>query len=458
MKILLVLPYNRSYVVQPNLGLGYLASAIRNAGHEVKILDCIKDKIKPPIFFSMLRKYPVDMVGFTMFSQDYTVIQLLSKIVKDVNSKIYTIAGGAHPSGDIQNMINNFPHLDFIFRGEGEIEISRLLGLLSQGCTDKRELSKINGLYYKERDPKSVSSVFIEDLDSLSFPAWDLMRPDLYPQAPHGAFFKQFPTAPIIITRGCPCQCTFCAGAQRNFRKRSIGNVMNEINFLNKNYGVREFLLEDENFSSDRMLLLEFCEALLRFNKGFTWSFPSGVRLSHVNLEDTRLMEKAGCHSISVGIEFGSQRVHDLTKKGMSIGLIKEKLEILAKTNMRITGFFMLGIPGETLEEMRKTIQFALTLPIHRIQVNNFMPLPGSKIWGELEAEGQLAGIDYSRFFVHNVAHVSSKIKRKDIKGLQRVVYLKFYFRWKIIKRVFTDIKSFKHLKYLIKRFMDALS
>ncbi|MFC1710022.1 B12-binding domain-containing radical SAM protein [Candidatus Omnitrophota bacterium] len=462
MNLLLVIPLHRSYVIQPNLGLGYIASSIRKTGHGVTILDCVKDKINLNTFLSILRTSTYDIVGFHMFSQDYAFIKALSKAIKEINPKIYTIVGGPHPSSDPYGIIQDFPDIDFVFSGEGENAVPVLLNLLSQRCLDNSELSKIDGLYWKDRPrgqnyENSNSYGIVNDLDSLPFPAWDLMRPDRYPQAPHGAFVKQFPSAPIILTRGCSFQCTFCAGARHSPRKRSIGNVMEEIEFLNRQYGVKELIIEDENFTMHRKLLHEFCESLLNTDRGYTWNCASGIRLSCINQEDMLLMKKAGCHSVSVGIEFGSQRIFDLTRKGENLEAIREKIDILAKTDVTITGFFLLGIPGETFNEMKETIKFALSLPLHRVQINNFMPLPGSEIWENLKKDGKLKDIDYSHFFVHDVSYVSEGIKKTDIKQLQRKGYLKFYFRWKIIKRILSDIRSFSHLKYLIQRFFDAL-
>ena len=107
---------------------------------------------------------------------------------------------------------------------------------------------------------------------------------------------------------------------------------------------------------------------------------------------------------------------------------------------------------------MNQSIDFALSLPLHRIQVNNFMPLPGSQIWDNLKKEGKLEKIDYNHFFVHDVAYAGDGIIKKDIKNLQRKAYFKFYLRWEIIKDVLSDIRSMKHLKYLVRRFIDAIS
>jgi len=455
-KILLVLPPNYSYVVQPNLGLGYIAAAVQNAGHEAVILDWMRDGITMKDFSDMLLAANFDMVGFHMFSQDYDIIKQLSRIVKEINPRIYTIVGGSHPTGDPHSIIEDFPCVDYGFRGEAELGIVQLLKLLSQECAEAQELAKIKGLYWKGRDLESVISAEIENLDLIPFPAWELMRPDTYPMAPHGAFVKQMPCAPIILSRGCPFSCTFCAGANHRYRKRSLDNVMEEIRLLNTNYGVKELLIEDENLILNRKFAQEFCESLLRINKGYTWSCPSGIRLSCVDLELMKLMNRAGCHSVSVGIEFGSQRIFDITKKGLTLKMIREKMQILAKTNIKTTGFFMLGIPGETLAEMEKTIKFMLTLPLDRVQINNFMPLPGTQIYHDLKNSDECGDINYSSFSVHKVAYVSGEVSKQDIKRLQRKGYIRFYFRWKIIK-ILAEIRSFRHLRYLIKRFWGGL-
>jgi len=383
-----------------------------------------------------------------MFTQDYHWVAACCRIVKQVDKSILTLAGGPHPSGDPVGTIKGLADLDFLLSGESDLTLPRLLALIESGATHSAALSQIPGLFSQDipkNTPPADCSVeygIVENLDDLPFPAWDLMPPNRYPKAPHGAFFRQYPVAPLIVSRGCPFECTFCAGARRKHRKRSIENVMGEIDFLNRHYGVKELLIEDENFTMDRRLVNSFCEALLVKDKGYTWSCPSGIRLNYVDFDDLMLMKRAGCHSVSVGIEFGTERIHDITNKRLNLGLIREKVALLARTGIRTTGFFMLGIPGETVAEMRQTMQLALALPLDRIQVNNFMPLPGSQIWKQLEIENKLGQIDYNRYFVHDVAYAAGGIKRSDIKKRQRITYLRFYLRWRILVGILADIRS----------------
>jgi len=254
-------------------------------------------------------------------------------------------------------------------------------------------------------------------------------------------------------------QCTFCAGKSvttKHVRKRSVKNVLSEISLLKNRYGVNDFLIEDENFTMHKPLVREFCKALIERDLEITWSCPSGVRLDTLDKEMLNLMERSGCHSLSVGVEFGSQRIHDITKKMLTLDEIKNKLTLFKNSGIKTTGFFMFGIPGETKEEMLQTIRFAKSLDLDRAQFNNFMPLPGSEIYKQLKKEG-LENIDHEHFFVHDVGYVPNGLTRTEMKNIQRKAYLEFYFRPKIMWGLLRQITSLKQFYRLFRRFFDGL-
>ncbi|MFA6525924.1 MAG: radical SAM protein [Candidatus Buchananbacteria bacterium] len=458
MKILLMTPINRSYVVMPSLGLGYLASITRECGHEPVILHSLKDKISFDDFEEYLRRESFDIIGIQMFTFDITPVKKHLAIIKKINPRIVTVLGGAHPSGDPENVLNDFGEADFAFRSEAEIGWKKFLELVA---AKRNDYENIPNLIWRSSSGIEINQIDVaHNLDELSFPAWDLMDPRSYPEAPHGGFFKSFPTAPIIITRGCPMTCTFCAGKSvttRSIRLRSAKNVIDEMIFLRDKFGVHDFLIEDENFTLHRDLVIEFCRGLIDGKTGVTWSCPSGVRLDTLDSDMLKLMEESGCHSLSVGVEFGSQRIHDLTKKHLNLEIIRQKVALFKDTKIKVTGFFMFGIPGETKAEMLQTIRFAKELHIDRAQFNNFMPLPGTEIYKELNASGKLA-IDHDHFFVHDVGYVPAGMTREEMKDIQRSAYLQFYLRPKIIWGLVKEMSSLRQLRWLIRRFMDALS
>jgi radical SAM superfamily enzyme YgiQ (UPF0313 family) len=455
MKVLLIIPINRSYVVTPSLGLGYIASVLRNKGHDVKILHCIKEKMTFDGFAEFLEANKFDVIGIQMFTYDLAPAIKHLKIIKQKLPNAITVVGGYHPSGAPRDVLHEVADADYGFISEVEIGFPIFL---EEVVKEKPDMSVVPNLIYRKGEVCIVNEIkLIDDLDIIPFPAWDLMDPREYPDAPHGGFAKSFPTAPIMITRGCPLKCTFCAGRSITFevRKRSIKNVIEEIEYLKENFDVIDFLIEDENFTLHRKLVKEFCETIIEKKLGITWSCPSGIRLDTINPEMLKMMEASGCYSVAVGVEFGSDRIHQITKKKLTIEKIERKMSLFKDVNIKTTGFFLFGVPGETKDEMLETIQFSKKLPLDRAQFNNFMPLPGTEIFDDLKKKG--IAFDYDNYFVHDVAYVPEGMTLKDMKKLQRSAYLGFYFRPKIIMAILAEIATLKQFYRLILRFFDSL-
>ncbi len=286
MKVLLVKPYNRSDHIQPSLGLGYLAQAVRNS-HNVKILDCIKERADADGLERVIKDFQPDVLGLQCYTFDLGFVDEALKRARSCDGKMATVVGGPHPSAAAQEVMHVFQgRLDFSFAGEAEIGLPKLLEALSTG---NRDYSSIPGLSWFEgqtvrSNPKSV----MDDLDSLGMPAWDLIRPEEYPESQHGAFFKNFPIAPIVITRGCPYPCTFCAGhvvSGKKVRRRSVDNVLAELTYLNKVRGIKEFLVTDDNFTLDMAYAKEFLRRLKSAGLGMSWAVPNGVRMDALDEE-----------------------------------------------------------------------------------------------------------------------------------------------------------------------------
>ncbi|MBC7247802.1 MAG: radical SAM protein [Actinobacteria bacterium] len=459
--ILFIVPINRTYVIMPHLGLGYLASVARESGYRPRILNCLKERMDFRDFERYIVENPADIFAITMMTYDINPTRKHIEIIRKHYPSSLIVLGGAHPSGDFLGILNDFPQADFAFRGEAELGFREFLEKIREGGS-RADMGRVANLIWRDPAGKIVVNGWrvIHDLDTISFPAWDLMDPRTYPEAPHGGFARNFPVAPIIITRGCPFKCTFCSGKSVTgtlVRKRSIANVMEELRYLAEDFGVREVHVEDENFTLHRRLVMEFCDSLMESGLGLTWACPSGIRLDNLDTEMLDAMSRSGCHSLAVGVEFGSDRIHALTRKGLTVDVIREKLALLARYDIKVTGFFLMGIPGETREEMLMTMRLARELPIHRAQFNNFMPLPGTEIYDRLKEEGKLDGLPTDHFFVHDVSYVPEGMTRRQLKNLQRRAYLRFYLRPRVAFRVMRDIETPRQLFYLAKRFMDAM-
>src|SRR4030042_4374366 len=393
MKVLLVNPYSVSAHIHPPLGLGYLASAIR-PDHDVEILDCIKDKIGPHALIKAVERAKPDVVGIQCYSTDIFRIKFILQTLKSYSVK--TVLGGPHPSAVPRETMEFFGEsLDYLFHGEAEVGFKRLLDKL--GGWSGEDYEAIPGLAWRKSGKVIVNEKsLVEDIDSLGTPAWDLIKPHEYPESQHGAFFKKFPIAPIITTRGCPYSCTFCAGnliSGKRLRKRSVRSILSEIKMLYDKFGIREIHIVDDNFTMDRGFATEFLINLKKMNLDISWAVPNGVRIDALNDEMLDLMKETGLYLLSMGIESGSDRILRLMKKGTTVDKIRRSVAMIRKHKIDIAGFFIIGFPGATIEEIRKTIRFSLELDLLRANFFTYLPFPGTESYNELKRTGKLDDI-----------------------------------------------------------------
>lgn len=455
MKVLLVKPYNQSDHIQPSIGLGYLATAIRKSGHSVNILDCIKDNITLDKLPRLLKKLRPDVLGLQCYTFDLPYIRQALRIAKEADKDIVTIAGGPHPSALPEDMMRKEPDLDYLFVGEAETGLPLLLNAVSTG---DKQLSRIPGLVRRENGEIKMNQRTVEeDLDKLGQPSWDLIHPERYPEAQHGAFFKQFPIAPIMVTRGCPYPCTFCAGSivsGKKIRRRSIDNVLDEIITLKRDFGIKEFHIVDDNFTMDTAYAKEFLKRLIALDLGMTWAVPNGVRMDTLDEEMLKLMKEAGLYLISLGIESGSDEVLRSMKKGITTSKIRRHVKMIHDAKIDMAGFFILGFPGETAETIKQTIKFSTRLPIKRANFFTYLPFPGTESYASLNAGGELKDVDWESFYFTNAAYSPRGITRKELKDLHRAAFAKFYLRPHIILYQIRSVKSLSHFGFLARRFL----
>jgi radical SAM superfamily enzyme YgiQ (UPF0313 family) len=454
MRILLIKPYNLSDHIQPPLGLGYLATACRDK-NEVVIIDCLKQKLKTDKLLLKIKEMQPDLVGFQCYTYDLKIIKEVLLECKKLNPKLVTVIGGPHPSAAPRESFEYFQEtLDYVFVGEAEKSFPMLIDYLE--AKGKINLSEIPGLCWRDgANIRTNSPVFVEDLDMLGMPAWDLIHPEGYPESQHGAFFKNFPIAPIITTRGCPFCCTFCAGhtvGGRKLRKNSIDFVLKQIKYLYDVHKIREFHIIDDNFTFDGARAKELLRRLIDLNLKISWAVPNGVRLDTLDEELLALMKKSGLYLISLGIESGSNRVLKLIKKSSTVEKIRSAIEIIHKFNIDIAGFFVIGLPGETKEEIEETIRFSLGLGLIRANFFTYLPFPGTESYEELLLKGELDNINWDKFYFMNAAYAPRGMTRHQLKNLQRQAFLRFYLRPAVLWRNLLGIKSLKHFRYLLIR------
>ena len=464
LKVLLVLPIRegKNFQVTPDCGILYLGTVLQNQGFEVVLLDCPKEKMTFQDFGDFVLEGDFDVIGFRCYSRDHNYVRHHLRIIKSLDPGIMTLAGGPHTSSLPDFVLSVMPNLDFAWKAEAEEGLGKFLHLFEEHGIEipEEELEKIPGLVWRSCSEDRIvinSPSFGIDLDSYGIPAWDLVKPDTYP----GFIWEQY--YPILTTRGCPYPCTYCNTpglSGRKLRHRSVEHVVEELKFLKEKYGIQRFSIIDDEFTLANKYAIAFSEALIDSGLDLKWDCPVGVRLDSLNQELLRVMEAAGCEAMAVGIESGSERVQTLIKKKVTVTKIREQANMIADTSrIRITGYFMIGLLDETVEEIKDTIRLACELPLVRANFNVVIPIPGTEIFDELVKIGllKLDEINWDTLTSDQVAFERCHLSGKELMQLQRKAYLDFYIRphilWDLIKEAVRNKEvvraSFKKIKML---------
>ena len=439
MKVALVRPNYQTYLITPPLGLGYISSYLKKEGHEVIIVDGLNRNLTNSEIVKLVRDCQI--VGINILTDYYLQAKDLARRLK-AEGKI-VVLGGVHPSVMPKESIEEC-NADFIVVGEGEETMDELV----KAIENKKSTKHIKGLYsrnnfsnFKPREP-------IQNLDSLPFPDWKSIDPRKYQKAPHGAIVKNFPVGPITSTRGCPYECTFCASPKfwcRKLRYRSPENVVDEIEYLIKHFGVKEIHFEDDNLTLNRGHIESICKLILKRNINIPWATPNGIRADKVDEPLLRLMKKAGCYFVVFGVESGNQEILNTIKKHETLKDVERAVRLANKIGFITQGFFIFGLPGETEETIKKTIEFAKSIPLDRAQFLLFDLLPGSELWFQHKDEVKR---DYSKRCFRDSIWIPDTITEEKLKYWQSRAFREFFFRPRqIISFIrYFKISQFKHV------------
>jgi len=437
----------------PPLGLGYLAASLKRNNHHVSIIDCQLHNHTLSSLIEILRSFNPGIIGFTSYSFEVPYVDDAINHIKNIIPGCSIVVGGPHPSCSPYSFFSDYSKADYGIAGEGEVTFSELADMIEK---ESVEVSGLPGLIYRDENKTVVNSPeWIENLDENPMPDWELLDPLSYPDAPQGVFFRRFPVASIITTRGCGCACTFCAGKLvlgNKVRRRSISNVLDEIEYLIDKFSFREFHILDDNFSSSSSQVINFCNGITERNLDISWCCPNGLRLDTLNLELLKLMKSTGCYSISSGIESGCDNILKSMKKGINTEKIRRQVNMVKEAGLSAIGFFIIGYPGETVETINKTIDFSCSLPLDRASFFNFIPLPGTEASRMVfEANPELKN-DYSNLHCAFVSYSDSNLSLEDVKSLQRKAFLKFYLSPGRLIALLLSIKSLRQLKFIMQR------
>lgn len=438
--------------VIPSLGLAYIAAVLEKEGHEVKIFDC-----SIGVSFEKLKKqlsdFKPEIVGITGTTPSSPSMVKAARDVRENLPDAIILVGGAHLTAMPEETMKN-DVFDIGVMREGEVTVVELLDQISK--KGMKGLDTINGLVYRENGNIRITKPreLIKDIDQIPFPARHLL-PSLDSYSPTPASYKKLPLGVIISSRGCPYPCTFCDRAVfgTRYRFRSVDNVLDEVEELINKYGAREIRFFDDCMTVDIDRMFKMCDGLKKRGIKIPWTCLT--RVNTVTKDLLIKMKEAGCWQVLYGLESGDPRILKLLKKKASIEQIEKAVHWSKEAGLNIRADFIVGTPGETLESMQKTLDFALKLKVDYAHFNKFVPLPGTELYRDLINKGYKFDFSKSSSIVNHGAllYVPEGIDKETYKNFLNTAYRKFYLRPSyIIKKLFA-IRSFDQLKGQINGF-----
>ncbi len=369
----------------PPLGLLYIGAVLENKGHDVEIIDFHAEK--KPIDSLKKSLLSTDVVGISVYTQAYEESAEVAKIVKEIDSTIPIIIGGPHCSLQPKKSLEEVPSADISVEGEAEYVFNDILHALN----GKKHLSSIPGIHFREREQikSGKPQLIIYDLDSLPFPARHLVDKYNYGRIKNSYYFKPRFTS-IITSRGCPFRCRFCTRntlSFKTYRKRSIENVIEEMQKINSSYN--SVMIVDDNFLADRQRAHKIMDRLIEAETDIE-IYIQGARVDTAERSLYEKMKKAGVKHLYFGIESGSQEVLDFYNKKTTIKQIRKAINLSREMGFVTLGTFIIGAPIETKQHIEKTIKFASSLPLDSAVFNIFTYKYGSDIWDEAVENGKI--------------------------------------------------------------------
>lgn len=402
MKILLINPPIREWS-KPNivpLGLGYIASVLRNDGQQVEILDINGYRWPDGEVEEKIRNAEFDIAGIGAIITVYGKVKWLISLLRKYHPSKVIIVGGSVGTS-IPEIILNKTAADIVCMGEGEKTIIDLVKSIESG----RDLNAVDGIYGKDKNGclfKSMPRKPIADLDTIPFPAWDLFPMETYLKNPVGAANRNkwedgsagqetVLTMNLVATRGCPYQCIYCYHdfMGQRYRHRSAQNIVSEIAFLHEHYGVEAIHFMDDEFCMKKEFVFAFCDAMKsRFNGKISWGCAGRANLMTEEL--LVAMKEAGCVLVGYGIESGSQKMLDMMKKQVRVEQAKKAILLTKKIIGRADCSFVIGTPHETKATIQETVDFCKEMRLSPEVVFFMTPYPGTELYQMALAQGKI--------------------------------------------------------------------
>lgn len=423
---------------QMPLGICYIAAVLRKAGHKLILKDSDVEGYTISSLVNAIQELKPNAVFVTATTPIYPSAKQLIECVKRDNKEIITVLGGFHITAlPVETMEDC--NVDYGVYGEGEITIVELMNRLEKD----EGVESVKGILYREKEKivKNLPREQIQNLDSLPYPARDLLKHERYIWSVPGK--GMVPVTSIVTQRGCPFQCVFC-GVQTMFngvRYRAINSVIDEIEHIIKELGIQHILFQDDTLALNQSKMIEMCEEIKKRNLKFTWE--GYTRANTITKKLLKIMKDAGLVRLSFGVETGNAKILKAIKKGVDLESCRRAYQWCHELGIETRCSLMLGHPFETKKTIKETMKFVNSLKCYQAYINITTPYPGSKLL-DLAKENyggiKLLTTDWKEYRRYgNAVMEMNDLSKEDLIKMQRWAYRKFYLRphimWYNIRR-----------------------
>lgn len=457
-RILLVRPNSDIYCAPIPLGLMYLSSylKVRNSSHTIRILDGRAENIRDENrYIKIILDYNPDIIGICALHHEAKASKHLAKLIKRTKRDCMVVVGGPYPSSDYE-MCLRCDDIDFAVVGEGEETFFELV----KSIENNTPLENITGIAYRKNGNVIFNGIreSIEDVDKIPYPDYSQIDINSYFYGSRPGLtnpvYREKRGISVITSRGCPYQCTYCHKIfGKNIRMRSVENVLGEIFLLKQKYNVEEIEFLDDCFNLNLERAKKILDCLIKSGMDLKISFPNGLRIDRMDEEFIDKLKEANVYRISFGIETANLRIQSEIKKEIDLIKAKEIIKMTTERNIHTTGFFMLGFPNETEEEMNTTINYALATSLSTASFYIVTPYPGTEIWKAARYKNALLDRNDDIYADRDEISINlSCVSDYRLYQLRKMAYRKFYFNIKRILIILKFIRGKRHIFYSIIR------
>lgn len=380
---------SRKANIMPPIGLASIAAYLEQFKIQSHIVDCYAHPESDEVIKAYLKRERPAFIGFSCttatFLDGVRIAEYAIKIVPE--TKI--IFGGVHVSALKEKILHDYKVINYVVVGEGEQTLYQLIN------SKTTYVENIKNIVFRTNNGEVVFTGYrkkLIDLDTLPFPAYEKLTG--YPKCYKLPIFNypRVPNASCISSRGCPYSCSYCDRSvfKKSFRYNSAQYLYNHLKYLNKKFKIKHVNFYDDQFTFNRARVESFAKLMIK--EPLNMTFNCAARAEHLDLELLKLMKKAGCWMISLGIETGDENLLAQHRQNPDLSMMRDKIHLIKDAGIRVKGLLMMGLPGESDKSIKKSKEYVFSLPLDDFNLAKFTPFPGSPIYKTIKQQRSLLG------------------------------------------------------------------